>query len=286
MPVIGTNPAALNAAFFLNNADTGLNKAIKRLASGSRIVDPSDDAAGVAVSLKLTAQARRLTGVAEGALNLISFAQTAGGILSNIASELTRMNDLALRATNGAYSASDRLDYAFEFNQLSSAITAQVTNSTFNGSPLFQTGSGTATVTTTVTDTGLQYSFVLSDLRDATGAGPGDFPGNYGALFGMNNLSISSTTSATAAIVTLNSSIQNVATAIANYATAVSILNFQIDMANTNRVNLEAANSRIKDLDFAIESTNLAKYSILTQSATAMLAQANTTQQSVLGLLR
>jgi flagellin len=286
MAVVGTNPSALQAAFFLNNADVGLNKAIKRLSSGSRLVDPSDDAAGVAVSLKLSAQARRLQGAAEGALNLISFAQTAGGILTNIASELTRMSDLALRATNGAYSASDRMDYSFEFNSLVSAITAQVTNSTFNGAPLFQTGSNSATVSTTVTDSGGQFSFILSDLRDATGAGPGDFPGNYGALFGMNNLSISSSSSATSAIVTLNSSIQNIAAAIANYATAVSLLNFQVDNANTTRVNLEAANSRIKDLDFAIESVEFAKWTILSQSATAMLAQANTTQQNTLQLLR
>jgi flagellin len=280
MPVVGSNPAALSSAFFLNSADYGLNKSIRRLSSGSRLVDPSDDAAGVAVSSKLSARNRRLQAVAEGALNLISFAQTANGILTSIQEELVRMSELSLRATNGAYSASDRLDYSYEFNQLLSAITTQVTNASFNGSPLFQTGTTGMTASTTMTDDGVQFNFILSDMRDATGASVN------GALYGINSLQISTTTGASSAILSLNSSIESIATAIANYATAVSLLNFQISNVNTTRVNIEAANSRIKDLDFATESVEFAKNNILTQTATAMLAQANTTQQNVLQLLR
>jgi flagellin len=271
------NTSSVNASYFLNVAGAGLNKSINRLASGSRIADPSDDAAGVAVSAKLNSKIRRLDGVVDGASTLISFAQTGLGALNNIQNELSRMHELALRATNGAFSQSDRLNYASEFNQLASAITTQVTNATFNGAALFQTGTVGATASTTITTEGFQFNITLSDLRDQTGTG---------ALSGLGALQISSTAGASGAIASISTHIENIASATANFAAAVSLLNFYIDNAQTHNVNLQAANSRIKDLDFARESTFLAKFSILNQSATAMLAQANISQQSVLALLR
>jgi flagellin len=271
------NTSAVNASYYLNASGMGLNKSIIRLASGSRLADPSDDAAGVAVSAKLNSQISRLGAVADGALNLISFAQTGLGVLNNIQNELNRMNELALRATNGAFSQSDRLDYAIEFNQLASAITTQVTNATFNGAALFQTGAVGATASTTITAQGLQFNLILNDLRDQTGTG---------ALSGIGALAISSVVGASGAISSITTHIENIAAATANYAAAVSLLNFHIDNAQTQNVNMKAANSRLTDLDFASESVMLAKFSILNQSATAMLAQANIAQQSVLALLR
>jgi flagellin len=271
------NQSGVNANYFLTLAGSGLNKSIQKLGSGSRIVDAGDDAAGVAVSQKMNSKTRRLQGVADGASSLISYAQTGIGTLNNIQSELSRMHELAVRATNGAFSQSDRLNYAFEFNALASAITTQVTNATFNGSALFQTGAVGATASTAVTTEGFVFNLVLSDMRDQTGTG---------ALSGLGALQISSTAGASGAISSLSTHIENVAAATSNYASAISLLNFYIDNASVHDVNLQSANSRIKDIDYARESVFLAKYSILNQSATSMLAQANLTQQDVLLLLR
>jgi flagellin len=270
------NTSGVNATYFLNIAGFNLNKSITRLGSGSRIVDPGDDAAGVAVSGKMNSQTRRLGAISDGALTLISFAQTALGSLNNIQNELDRMNELALRATNGAFSQSDRLDYAIEFNQLASAITVQVSNATFNGAALFQTGATGATASTTITAEGLQFALILADLRDQTGTG---------ALSGLGALAISTTVGASGAIASLTTHIENIAAATANYASAVSLLNFHIDNAQTHNVNLTSANSRFKDLNYAAESVQLAKFSILNQSATSMIAQANVSSTSVLSLL-
>jgi flagellin len=279
MPVIGTNPSALNATFYLNQADHALTKSIRRLSSGSRLADPADDAAGVSVSGKLTSATRRLAAASEGAGNLISFLQVADGFLNVINDELTRLSELALRATNGAFSASDRANYSTEFEALTSAITTQVTNAKFNGAAVFQTAAATGTVTVGVNADGTNiFSIVLRDVRDATGV--------TAALEGLNTLSISTTSGASAAIASLTSNIERIATARASVNSSISVLNFFLQNIATEKINTETANSRIKDLDFAAESTELAKQSIIVQSATAMLAQANVVQESVLALLR
>src|SRR4051812_35753935 len=120
MPIVGTNPAALNAVYYLNVANSGLNKSIMRLSSGSKLVDPSDDAAGVAVSGRFDASAKRLAAAAEGTQNLVSFVQTADGFLKVVQDQLVRMSELASRATNGAFSSSDRANYSVEFEKLTS----------------------------------------------------------------------------------------------------------------------------------------------------------------------
>ena len=281
MATIVTNPAALNATFYLNRADSALTKSIKRLSSGSRLADPSDDAAGVSVSGKLTAAVRRLSAVAEGASNVISFSQVADGFLSVLTDELTRMSELAIRATNGAFSASDRANYSLEFENLTSAITAQVTNARFNGAPVFQTGTTGSTTTVAVSGDGADvYRTLLQNLRDE---------GNLstsGALQQINFANISTTTSASAAIGIIGSAIERLATARAQVNSDISVLNFYIQNINVEKINTETANSRIKDLDFAAESIQLSTQNILLQASTAMLAQANTTTQSVLALLQ
>jgi flagellin len=274
MPIVGTNPAALNAAFFLTQSDVGLNKSIRRLSSGSKLADPSDDAAGIAVSSRFDSATRRLAAASEGAQNLISFAQTADGFLKVVQEQLIRMAELAARATNGAFSASDRLNYSVEFEKITTNITAQVTNAKFNGAAVF---GSTGTVSTAVSQDGANvYSITLRNLNDTSGA----------SLVGMNALSITTVSGASAAIGALTTLLANIATDRANVNADIAALNFYVQNIGTEKVNVEAANSRIKDLEFAEESTNLAKFNILTQAATAMLAQANAAQQSVLGLLR
>ncbi|MDD2710031.1 MAG: flagellin [Verrucomicrobiae bacterium] len=269
MAVIGTNPSALNAAFYLNVADTQLSKSIKRLSSGSKLADPADDAAGVAVSSKLDATVKRLGAASEGAQNLISFAQTADGFAKTIMDQLTRMSELAMRASNGAFSTSDRANYQSEFSKLQTNINTQISNAKFNGTSVF----GSSTVTATVSaDASIVYNFTLKDMSSA--------------VSNVTGISISDLSGATAAISMLSTALSNVASNRADMLADISSLTFYVQNLSTEKINTETANSRIKDLDFADESTNLAKYNILVQSATAMLAQANAQPQQSLALLQ
>jgi len=272
MPVIGTNASALNATFFLGAAQEGLTKSIKRLSSGSKLADPSDDAAGVAVSGKLDAQSRRLAAATEGAQNLISFAQTSDSFLKTVQDEVTRMSELATRATNGAFSASDRANYNTEFVALQSNITNQITNAKFNGTRVFDTSQ---TISATVShDATNIYSLSLANALN-----------NVSAITATST-NVSTASGATTALSALTSALSNIASSRATVNADVSALSFYVTNLGAEKINTDAANSRIKDLDFAEESTQLAKYNILSQSATAMLAQANVGPQSVLALLR
>jgi flagellin len=273
MAVVGTNPSALNATFYLNIADGGLAKSIKRLSSGSKLVDPSDDAAGVAVSSKLDATIRRISAASEGAQNLISFAQTADSFLKVIQDQLTRMSELATRATNGAFSASDRANYNTEFAKLQSNILNQITNAKFNGTRVFD---GSQTVSATVSNDATNiYTLTIANALM-----------NVSDITGTASTNISTASGATSALAALTTALGYVASSRATVNADVSAVTFYISNLEAEKINTEAANSRIKDLDFAGESTMLAKFNILNQAATAMLAQANTTQQSVLGLLQ
>jgi flagellin len=272
MAVIGTNVSALNASFFLNHADLGLQKSIKRLSSGSRIVDPYDDAAGSAVSSKLDSSIRRLGAAAESAQNLISFAQTADGFLTNISDQLTRMSELAARATNGAFSDSDRINYNNEFAKIQSNLVNQITNAKFNGVRVFDAAQ---TVQASVSgDAAFFFKLTLANALSSVTA------------ITATTTNVLTTASASTAIQQLTTSIDNIADNRAIVNADISTLGFLIANIQTEKINVSAANSRIKDLDFSEESINLAKFNILTQSATAMLAQANITQQNVLALLR
>jgi len=270
MPTIGTNPSAQNAIYFLGVADFNLQKATRRLSSGSKISDPSDDAAGVAVSGKLDASIRRLSAASESVQNLISFAQVADSFLHEIQDQLTRMSELATRATNAAFSASDRGNYMTEFAKLQSNITNQITNAKFNNTRVFDTSQ---TISTSVSQDGINiYTITMADAN--------------GSVSNITAAEISTTSGASAAIANLSTALERIASSRANVNADIAALNFYIQNLDPERVRTSEANSRIKDLDFADESTQFAKYSVLSQAGYSMLAQANSTQATVLGLLR
>jgi flagellin len=276
MAVIGTNVGALNAHFYLTRNNEALGKSIRKLSSGSRIADPSDDAAGVAVSGKLDASVRRLIAATEGSQNVISFAQTADGFLQTIQTQLTRMSELAQRATNGAFGSVDRQNYAIEYEILRGQISSIASNAIFNGSSIFS-AAGT-TVTVAINAQGQIDSLVVQPMNltvlgllSATGTSLG---------------TINTTTNAVGAISILTTALNSITNRRAQVNADISKFNFHIQNIRTERINVEAANSRIKDLDVAEESTILAKNNILLNAATAMLSQANTSQQQVLQLLQ
>ncbi len=273
MSTIGTNVGALNASFFLSINNAELNNSIRRLASGSRLAVPNDDAAGVAVSANLDATIVRLQASADNATNAISFAQTTDGFLKTIQEQLTRMSELAQRALNGAFGSSDLSNYNTEFTVLRTQIGSILNNARFNNSTIFQASGADATITVGINASAATDTFVKSSFTNLTS-------------FGIAATTIGTTTAASAAVGVLTTALSSLTTQRARVNADISKFQFHIQNIRTEKINVEAANSRIRDLDVAEESTNLSKQNILLQASTSMLAQANVAQQAVLSLLR
>jgi flagellin len=279
--VINTNSAATSAAYNLSNTNVNLQRSLNRLSSGSRINSSFDDAGGLAVSMKMSASIRRTDATLANVNNSLSFLQTQDGVLKTADKILNRMSELATLAQDVTKSSSDLSLYNTELSQLKGQLNLMV-GEEFNGISLFNSGStggldvaSTLTVVTshdgdqTVGITQVDLEFISTTVGTAGGVG----------------MDISSTTGAQAAVDTIQDVIQDLSTLRANNGAEQSRLTFAADMLAVNKTNLEAANSRILDVDVADESTKLARFSILQQAGTAMLAQANQSTQSILRLI-
>jgi len=288
--VINTNTAASLASYNLSSTNVNLQRSLNRLSSGSRINSSFDDAGGTAVSMKLSASIRRTEATLANVNNSIAFLQTQDGVLKNADKVLNRMSELAMLATDVTKTTNDLALYSTELTQLKGQLQLMLSEK-FNGITLFQEGVGTAaasafdtgtnaTTLTVVTSHDGDQSFTITraDLNYISGSnGVGQV-----ATQGMN---ITTTALATAALATIQTQIQNLATLRANNGAEQSRLSFAADMLSINKINLEAANSRIVDVDVAAESSQLARFNILQQAGTAMLAQANQSTQSILRLI-
>jgi flagellin len=256
--VINTNFAATVAANNLASSNESLQKSLNRLSSGSKIVNPSDDAGGLAVSMKLSAAAKRTGATAANIGNTISYLQTQDGVMKVAGKILERMGELASLYADPTKNADDVANYGSEFDQLKSEL-GNLSASTFNGNALF----GGAGLTVQTNEDGTQTATITAiDLATDTG-------------------SVDITT-----LSTITDAIKAVATDRATNGAAQSVLGFAGEVLTVNKTNLEAATSRITDVDVASESTQLARFNILVQSGTAMLAQANQSAQSALKLLQ
>jgi flagellin len=280
--VINTNSAATSAAYNLSNTNVNLQRSLNRLSSGSRINSAYDDAGGLAVSMKLSASIRRTDATLANVNNSIAFLQTQDGVIKTADKVLSRMSELATLAQDVTKTTTDLSLYNTELEQLKGQLNLMV-GEKFNGINLFSSGASASLDTTTSTMTvvtshdGVQTVGItqvdLNYISDSVGSS---------SASGMN---ISSTTGAQASLTTIQAAIQNLATLRANNGAEQSRLTFAADMLAVNKTNLEAANSRILDVDVADESTKLARFNILQQAGTAMLAQANQSTQSILRLI-
>ena len=269
MTVINTNTAALRAQNGSRVANQALQSAMERLSSGKRINSAKDDAAGLAIANSMTAQIRGMSQAIRNANDGISFAQTADGALNEVTNMLQRIRELAVQSASGTYSDDDRANLQSEVGELGAQIDDIVSNTKFNGVAVFgssdvtvdiQTGYGSADQTT-LTVTGLDVSAASgSDISDASGA--------------------------TDALDDVDDALKAVNTTRASLGAGQSRLDSIVNNLSNQVTNLSDARSRIEDADFSAETTNLAKAQILSQASTAMLAQANQSQQSVLQLLR
>lgn len=278
---INTNITSLTSQRYLQNTQTSLQTSMERLSSGLRVNSAKDDAAGLAISNKMGSQIRGMTVAVRNANDGISMAQTAEGGLGNLTDTLQRMRDLATQAGNrAAVGSADRQKLQTEFKQLGLEMKRIIQNTEFNGKKIlngslknanFQVGANTTTDN--------QISVNISDLATVN---------SLSALFGtkLSIGSLATSGNVRSAMTAIDTAIKKIDTfrstlgAIQNRFTT-TIANLQSAIENQS-----AARSRILDADFAVETANLSRSQILQQAGTAMLAQANTSQQGVLSLLR
>ena len=267
--VINTNYAATVASNNLAASNSMLQRSLNRLSSGTKIISPADDAGGLAVSMKISAAAKRSGAVNTNIGNSVSLLQTQDGALKVAGKVLDRMSELKTLYSDPTKNATDLANYDSEFTALQSQLTS-VAGESFNGKALF--GSSASFSVQVTEDGGTSVSLAARDLT-STGTGVGALTAS--SVTDLGDISLSAITTA----------IQNVATFRAQNGAEQSRLGFASELITVNKANLEAASSRIVDVDVAEESTQLARWNTLVQAGTAMLSQANGSAQTALRLL-
>lgn len=288
--VINTNIMSLQVQNALSANSNSMQTAMQRLSTGLRINSAKDDAAGLAITDRMTTQINGSTVAARNAQDGISMAQTAEGAMGALTTTLQRMRDLATQSANATNSTSDRQNLQTEFSQLQSELSRIVNNTQFNGKNVLAGGlSGASNAKYQVganTSAGNQITFSVTNMQKA-GYASGGISGVLST--GTTVISIGSNATFTG-IMTAMSNIDKAITAIdTSRAKLGAIQNrFQvtIDNLNTFITNQSSARSSILDTNFAQETSALSKAQILQQAGNAMLTQANQAPQAVLSLLR
>jgi flagellin len=266
--VINTNYSALTSSRQLGESQGLLNRSLARLSSGSKLINPSDDAAGFAVATRFDAQINRTQAASDNIGNAVSFSQTQDGYLKKVAKALDRMSELSMLAQDGTKSDVDRSLYDTEFQNLGDFINATATRD-FNGVSMF---GGNALSITVNSEAETNFAYTAINLTTAS-------------YTTATSSTLTSTTNAATALANVKTAINTLASDRATVGANQAALNMYQEQLGVSKDNLSAAASRIKDVNVADESTNFARYNILVQAGTAMLAQANASPQSALRLL-
>ncbi len=271
--VINTNTSAISAKNNLNKSNAMLQNSLARLSSGSKIVNPSDDAGGLAVSMKMSAAIKRTEATSNNIANAQSFLQTQDGAFATAGKILDRMSELKTLSEDVTKNDTDKANYNTEFVALKAQLGAVAAES-FNGVSLMNA----STMEVKTSEDGSQT--VDIDAVDFSDDTDGIHTDLIATSTGSTSLGASGTT-----LEKITASIENVATLRATNGAQSSRLSFASEMLDTNKANLEAANSRIIDVDVATESTQLARANILVQAGSSMLSQANASSQTALRLI-
>ena len=317
---INTNPSAAVATMHLSKNNAALKKSLNRLSSGSRIVQPVDDAGGLAVSMKLESAIVRLSGAEKNIQNAQSFLEVQDGVLTSASKILNRMIELKGLSSDVMKNSSDQENYNREFQDLQMQM-YDLANLKFNGVSLFATTSTDGTAGTfsnlnqdpaqrnvvivnvsadgtsgpqvsvnktlllsalTINTSDLGSGQVYDNATNSTFSGPGD---NI-TFAAINNTEADGLDLWDISVGVFQQAIENIATLRADNGGTMSRLRFAAEDVSLQKTNMIAANGRIRDVDIATESTNLAKYQVLVQASASMLAQANTNTDVALMLLR
>ncbi len=277
--VINTNVASLIAQRNLAVNNSALSKSVQRLSSGLRINSAADDAAGLAISEKLTAQTRSIAVAIRNSQDGVSLSQVAEGGLTEIGSILTRMRELAEQSSNGTLDTSARSALDNEYSQLKSEIDRISNVTEFNGIKLLD---GTQSGTGVTLQVGFQNT---SNDRITFFSGVGATDSSGLGITGAVG-TISTAANAQSALTQIDSAISTVALRRGTLGAIQNRLDSTVSNLRVSSENLTAANSRIRDADFAYETAQFTKNQILVQAATSILAQANVLPQNALQLLR
>jgi flagellin len=264
---INTNVEAFNAHRQLVSTSLQLGKSMEKLASGLRINRAADDAAGLAISEKMRGQIRGLAQANRNAQDGISLVQSAEGALNEVHSILQRVRELAVQYNNGTMSSADQAAITSEIAQLSAEASRIVSSTQFNGINVLS-------ISTPIT---FQVGANQGEVITMTGAGLG--PAYFASVF-------VGTFTTGADINAIDVALSSIADVRATFGAVQNRLEHTIANLSTYHENLSAAESRIRDTDMALEMTNYTKMQVLSQSGTAMLAQANQAPNAVLSLLR
>ena len=278
MVTINTNYAAAFAANAAKSASSGMDGAMEKLSTGSRINYAKDDAAGQAIVTRLSAEIQGLSAASRNAADAQSMLDTADGALQESQTVLLRMRELAVQSANGTLTDADRDHTDAEFQQLVSELTRIADNTTFAGQNLlnganfsFQIGEGAnQTISVSIDDMAATDLNVYDDSTTA----------------GTNDVNLQSSANAQTAIGLIDAAIEEVSGERGELGAVSNRLSSTMANLDQINVNLSASRGRIQDADFAAETANLAKNQILQQAATAMLAQANASQGTVLTLIQ
>jgi len=275
MSVINTNVKSMVAQNAMTVNNRALSKTMEQLSTGKRINAAADDAAGLAIANRMTAQIKALDQSVRNANDGISMMQTAEGATKEITTMLQRMRELSVQAANDSYSADDRTAIAGEMTQLTSEITRIADNTQWNGMSVLSGGTAYSTMT-----------FQVGTEGDASSAITVGFTAMSAGALTISALSVSTSVEAQASIELLDTAITAVDTFRSDLGARINRLTSSADNLANIALNTSASRSQIEDTDYAKATTELAKSQIIQQAATAMLTQANQAPQSVLSLLR
>ena len=262
---INTNVMSLTAQRNLSKTQGALSTAVQRLSSGLRVNSAKDDAAGLAIGERMNAQIRGMNVAIRNANDGISLAQTAEGALGEVSNMFQRMRELAVQSANGSNGAGDRANLNAEYQQLSAEVTRLAGATKFNGLAILGADAGAQ-----VFQVGANVGDTLTITTAAVTTVAGD---------------LTSVANSETAITALDAALDTINTNRATYGAAQSRFGSAINSLQISVENQSAARGRIMDADFAAETADLTRAQILSQAGTAMVSQANSFPQSVLGLL-
>jgi len=269
--VINTNVASLNAQRSLAKSGAELSTAMERLSSGKKINSAADDAAGFAIAERMTAQVRGLNMAAKNASDGLSMLATIENATNDVTDMLHRMRELAVQAANDTNGSTDRGYLQTEVAALIAEIDRVSTDTKYNGTAVLD-----GTFTSKKLQVGTEGTQSITFSIDDVGV----------TALGVASVTVSTQAGAAAALTTISTAIEAVASDRATYGALQNRLEYTVSNLMNVSEFTQAARSRIEDADFAAESARLSKAQVLQQTGTAMLAQANASQQLALSLFR
>jgi flagellin len=272
---INTNLNSLTAQRNLTTSQSSLATSMQRLSSGLRVNSAADDAAGLAIAERMSAQVKGMNVAIRNGNDAISLAQTAEGALGAVGDSLQRMRELATQSANATNGTTDRTNLQAEFLQLSNEVTRVLSNTKFNSIDLLKTA---ATLTFQVG--------ANNATNDQIGITTTDLTAGAGVTAAVGSDISTSQASAQTAMTSLDTAIDEITAARATFGAAQNRFSSVISNLQVSSENQSASRSRIMDADFASETANLSRAQILQQAGNAMVAQANQQPQMVLKLLQ